>query len=72
MKKSNGEFSAAEVAVAAHVSKDTLIRWEKAGKIAEPARDRNGYRVYTAEERDEIIAYAESIPPMKKKKAKRA
>lgn len=30
------------------VSKSTLLRWFKQGKIADVARDRNGWRVFTA------------------------
>jgi excisionase family DNA binding protein len=32
------------------VSKSTLLRWFKQGKIADVARDRNGWRVFTAED----------------------
>jgi DNA-binding transcriptional MerR regulator len=36
------------------VSKSTLLRWFKQRKIADVARDRNGWRVFTADDLNRI------------------
>ena len=40
-------FTIAEVAKRVGVHADTLRRWVKTGKIPEPSRDRNDWRVFT-------------------------
>ncbi len=53
-----------EVARAAGISKNTLLRWLKAGKVPEVARDRNGWRIFSEEDLERVRAYAErTVPP---------
>jgi predicted site-specific integrase-resolvase len=55
---------AAEAAAAASISKPTLLRWIKLGKIADAARrDRNGWRIFNEDEVDRIKAFAASTRP---------
>ena len=55
---------AAEAAAAAGISKPTLLRWIKLGKIADAARrDRNGWRIFDQDEVDRIKAIAVSTRP---------
>lgn len=51
-------LSTAAVAGRAGVHRDTLLRWLREGVIAEPARDRNGWRVFSEIEAANIVAYA--------------
>jgi hypothetical protein len=53
-------LSTAEVAERAGVHKDTLLRWLKRGIIAEPARDRHGWRSFSETEAALIMAYAKN------------
>ncbi len=56
---------AAEAAAAAGISKPTLLRWIKLGKIADAARrDRNGWRIFDQDEIDHIKAIATSTRPV--------
>jgi len=56
----------AEAAKQAGISKATLLRWLKEGKMPETARDVRGWRVFTEEEVDKIRKYANTISPPKK------
>lgn len=47
----------------AGVHKDTLLRWLREGRVAEPARDRNGWRIFTADEAEVIVNYAKGATP---------
>jgi predicted site-specific integrase-resolvase len=61
----------AEAAKKAGISKATLLRWLKDGKIPEVARDVRGWRVFTQEEVTKIDDYAHKIiPPNPKAKDK--
>lgn len=51
-------FSTADVAARAGVHRDTLLRWLREGVVAEPPRDRNGWRTFSAVEAEAIVAYA--------------
>ncbi len=53
----------AEAAKKAGISKATLLRWLKDGKIPEVARDIRGWRVFTEEEVEKIREYANKIVP---------
>ena len=53
----------AEAAKRAGISKATLLRWLKDGKIPEVARDVRGWRVFSEEEVEKIIEYANKIVP---------
>lgn len=56
---------AAEAAAAAGISKPTLLRWIKLGRIADAARrDRNGWRIFDQDEVDRIKAVAASTHPV--------
>jgi predicted site-specific integrase-resolvase len=46
--KKAGKMNTASAAKALGVSKATLLRWFRAGKIAEVGRDRNKWRVFTS------------------------
>jgi len=53
----------AEAAKKAGISKATLLRWLKDGKIKETARDVRGWRVFTEEEVARIREYANAVIP---------
>lgn len=48
------------VAQMAQVHRDTLLRWLREGRIPEPGRDRNGWRIFTLEEAQAVVRYAEN------------
>ncbi len=52
-----------QVAEMAQVHRDTLLRWLREGRVPEPARDRNGWRVFTLEEAQSIVQYAQGVQP---------
>lgn len=60
MTTTNAKFSTAEVAKLAGVHKDTLLRWLRAGVVAEPSRDRHGWRSFTSIEAKLVADYAKS------------
>jgi len=63
-ERRNGLYlQAHEVAGLAGISKNTLLRWLKAGKVPEVARDRNGWRIFSEEDVARIRAYAGKITP---------
>jgi len=46
------------------VSRNTLLRWFREGRVAEVARDRNGWRFFTPQDIERIKAYADRrVPP---------
>ena len=46
------------------VSRNTLLRWFREGRVADVGRDRNGWRYFAAEDVARIKAYAErKLPP---------
>ena len=51
-------YSTAETAMAAGISKATLLRWLKNGDVREPKRDRRGWRIFTEVEVGEIRTWA--------------
>ena len=66
---SDGPRYLKHVAAAAGVAPITLRRWLLAGKIPEVSRDRNGWRVFTAEEEAAVRRYALKKTPPKKRRA---
>ena len=56
-------LTAHEVAGLAGISKNTLLRWLKAGKVPEVARDRNGWRIFSEEDVARVKAYAGMTTP---------
>lgn len=62
-------WHAADAAAEAGISKPTLLRWIKQGKVAEAAkRDRNGWRLFDRGEVDQIKALASATAPSKGRK----
>ncbi len=58
------EFRTAhEAARAAGISKNTLLRWLKQGKVPEVARDRNGWRIFSPGDVETITAFARKTTP---------
>lgn len=53
----------AEAAKRAGISKATLLRWLKQGKVPEVARDIRGWRVFSEDEVESIKEYANKIVP---------
>ncbi len=51
-------YTTQEIAENAGVHKDTLLRWLREGKVSEPARDRNGWRIFSEAENQQIVGYA--------------
>jgi DNA (cytosine-5)-methyltransferase 1 len=51
-------FNLTEAAVRVGVAPVTLKRWLLAGKVAEVARDRNGWRIFTTADIERIKRYA--------------
>ena len=52
-----------QVAELAGISKETLLRWLKDGKVGEPARDRNGWRAFSEKDAQAVVKYATKIIP---------
>ena len=52
-------YTTREVANMAGVHRDTLLRWLRDGRVPEPARDRNSWRVFSADEATHVVRYAE-------------
>jgi transposase-like protein len=57
-------FTAQEVAAEAGVTRQTLWRWRRAGKIPPGSRFRNRQILYTAAECREIRDYANFLEPL--------
>jgi predicted site-specific integrase-resolvase len=45
------------------VSRNTLLRWFREGRVADVARDRNGWRFFTTRDVERIRAYAHRLVP---------
>ncbi len=45
------------------VSRNTLLRWFREGRVADVARDRNGWRFFTPRDIERIKAYADRKTP---------
>jgi site-specific DNA-methyltransferase (cytosine-N4-specific) len=66
-------YTTQQVAEMAGVHKDTLLRWLREGRVSEPGRDRNGWRVFTPEETRRVVeytkgAFADTAPVMAEKR----
>lgn len=57
-------LSTAEVARQAGIHKDTLLRWLRAGRVAEPQRDRRGWRYFTSAEAQAVAQFAQITPDL--------
>src|SRR5438874_2951907 len=56
-------LSTAEVAAQAGIHRDTLLRWLRQRIVAEPLRDRHGWRVFNSREAANVVAFAKSAQP---------
>lgn len=54
-------FQTKEVSKIAGVHRDTLLRWLREGKIPEPERNRNNWRIFTQADLDNIIAFTGQV-----------
>lgn len=59
----NEIYRTKQVADLAGISKETLLRWLKEGKVDEPARDRNKWRAFTEDDVKAIVNFANRIEP---------
>ena len=60
---SDHKYSTRQVADKVGVSKETLLRWLRAGKVPEPDRDRNGWRIFSDPEVEEILRFKNQVTP---------
>jgi len=60
-KYSSDSLSTAKVASLAGIHKDTLLRWLKKGLVPEPQRTRHGWRTFSFDEAQRIIAFAQNL-----------
>ena len=51
-------YTTRRVAEMAGIHRDTLLRWLREGRIAEPCRDRNNWRIFTPQEAEAVVRYA--------------
>jgi predicted site-specific integrase-resolvase len=51
-------LSTCQAAASIGVSRNTLLRWFREGKVRDVARDRNGWRFFTPEDVERIRLYA--------------
>lgn len=59
----NSLYRTKQVADRAGISKETLLRWLKEGKVREPDRDRNGWRAFSEEDVRGIVGFANKTIP---------
>ena len=59
----NEIYRTKQVAEQAGISKETLLRWLKDGKVKEPSRDRNGWRAFSDKDVKAIVNYATKMIP---------
>ena len=64
-------YSTREVAQRVGVSKETLLRWLRAHKIPEPDRDRNGWRIFSEAEVNDLLRYKNRVTRSPKKAQRR-
>ncbi len=57
----NGRLTITDIATRIGVTTKTIMRWEKAGKVATPKRDWRGWRIYEKEDLKRLKEYKESI-----------
>lgn len=63
----NKFYSTTAVAAEAGISRDTLLRWLKQKKVPEPSRNRNGWRIFTADELKAVVRFANKVTPSPRK-----
>jgi len=61
-----GVYSTQEIADLVGVTKRCILNWLRDGKIPEPDRDRNQYRIWTQRELSQVLAYkGQRLKPQK-------
>jgi excisionase family DNA binding protein len=60
-------YSTTEAAAKAGISRDTLLRWLKDGKVPEPDRNRNRWRIFSERDVQAVIRYATHVYPSPRK-----
>lgn len=66
MKSHMHRFTTQEVADLVGVTKRCILNWLRDGKIPEPDRDRNSYRIWTQHDLSVVLAYKQQRQqPMK-------
>lgn len=61
---SGATYSTKQVSQMAGIHRDTLLRWLREGRISEPGRDRNDWRLFTHEEAQTIVEFARQVNGM--------
>ena len=57
-------LSTCQAAALVGISRNTLLRWFREGRVTDVGRDRNGWRVFTRQDVERIRAYAnQKMPP---------
>ena len=56
-------YTVKQVADLVGVHRATIRRWLEAGRIPEPDRDRNGWRIFSKEEVEVVLKYANKTIP---------
>jgi len=56
-------YTVKQVADLAGVHRATIRRWLEAGRIPEPDRDRNGWRIFSETELESVLRYANKTIP---------
>ena len=54
-------YTAGEVAKKAGVHRLTLLRWIREGRLADAARDRNGWRIFSEELVEQVVEFSNSV-----------
>ena len=57
-------FTASELAIELSVSRQTIWRWRREGKIPSGLRFRNRQVVFTPQEADAVLEYANRVEPI--------
>lgn len=57
----DGKMSITDVAERIGVTPKTIVRWEKAGKVARSKRDWRGWRIYDKNDLKRLKAFKETI-----------
>ena len=71
MVAENNRYTTIQTAEKVGVSKETILRWLRAGKISEPDRDRNGWRIFSEAEVNEILRFKNRVVRSPKKAQRR-
>ena len=64
--KNNGFYTTQDVLNKVGITRPTLYKWLKEGKIPEVMRDRNNFRLFTKESIEKIMIYKNMVKPPSK------